>query len=107
MNNFCQTYFDNILIYNYIKKKYIRHVHLMLNKFRKIDLQMNIKKCEFNIEKSVYLNVIISKSDFWINSEKIKIIINWIISINLRKVQDFVKFANFYQRFIKNFSKII
>ena len=48
----------------------------MLNKFREIDLQMNIKKCEFNIEKIVFLNVIISKFDLRMNSEKMKIIVN-------------------------------
>ena len=79
----------------------------MLNKFREIDLQMNIKKCEFDVEKIVFLNVIISESDLRMNSEKMKIIVNWFISINLKKLQDFVRFANFYWRFIKNFSKII
>ena len=107
MNDFCQVYLDDILIYNRIKKEHIRHVCLMLNKLREIDLQMNIKKCEFDVEKIVFLDVIISRSDLRMNSEKMKIIVNWIISINLKKVQGFVKFANFYRRFIKNFSKII
>ena len=79
----------------------------MLNKFREIDLQMNFKKCEFDVEEIVFLNVIISKSDLRMNSEKMKIIVNWIISINLKEIQGFVKFANFYRRFIKNFSKVI
>ena len=48
----------------------------MLNKFHKIDLQVNIKKCKFNVETIVFLNVIISKSDLRMNSEKIKIIVN-------------------------------
>ena len=59
-----------------MKKKYIRYIRLILNKFRKIDLQMNIKKCEFNVKKIVFLNIIISESDFRMNSEKIKIIVN-------------------------------
>ena len=79
----------------------------MLNKFRETDLQINIKKCEFNIEKIVFLNVIILKSNLRMNLEKMKIIVNWIISINLKKVQNFVRFANFYRQFIKNFLKII
>ena len=107
LNDFCQVYFDDILIYSRIKRKHIHYVRLMLNKFREIDLQVNIKKCEFDVKTIVFLNVIISKSDFRMNSEKIKIIVNWIISINLKKMQDFVKFANFYRRFIKNFSKVI
>ena len=79
----------------------------MLNKFREIDLQMNIKKCEFDVEIIVFLNVIISESDLRMNSKKIKIIVNWIISINLKEMQGFVKFANFYRQFIKNFLKVI
>ena len=107
LNDFCQVYLDDILIYNHIKKKHIHHVRLMLNKFREVGLQMNIKKCEFDVEKIVFLNVIISKSDLRMNSKKMKIIVNWIISINLKEVQNFVEFANFYRRFIKNFSKVI
>ena len=79
----------------------------MLNKFREIGLQMNIKKCKFDVETIVFLNVIISKFNFRMNLKKIKIIVNWIILINLKEMQNFVRFANFYQRFIKNFSKII
>ena len=48
----------------------------MLNKFHEINLQMNIKKYEFNIKKIVFLNVIISKSDLQMNSKKVKIIVN-------------------------------
>ena len=48
----------------------------MLNKFREINLQMNIKKCEFDIEKIVFLSIIISRSDLRMNSEKMKIIVN-------------------------------
>ena len=79
----------------------------MLNKFREIDLQMNIKKCEFDVEKIMFLNVIILRSDLRMNLKKMKVIINWIISINLKEIQNFVRFANFYRRFIKNFLKII
>ena len=107
LNDFCQAYFDDILIYNRIKRKHIRHVRLMLNKLREAGLQMNIKKCEFDVEEIVFLNVIISRSDLRMNSEKMKIIVNWFISINLKKVQGFVRFANFYRQFIKNFSKVI
>ena len=86
LNDFCQAYLDDILIYNRIKKEHIRHIRLMLNKLREVDLQMNIKKCEFDVEEIVFLNVIISESDLRMNSKKMKIIINWIISINLKKV---------------------
>ena len=69
---------------------------------------MSRKSCQENrVKKIVFLNVIISRSDLRMNLKKMKIIVNWIISINLKEMQDFVRFANFYRQFIKKFSKII
>ena len=48
----------------------------MLNKFREIDLQINIKKYKFDVEKIMFLNIIILRFDLRMNSEKMKIIIN-------------------------------
>jgi len=39
--------------------------------------------------------------------EKIKTIIKWKTPRNLTDVQAFIRFANFYRRFIRDFSKII
>ncbi len=41
------------------------------------------------------------------NLFKIKMILQWSTSKNLKHVQDFLEFCNFYKWFIKNFAKII
>ncbi len=41
------------------------------------------------------------------NSIKVKVIVNWTTSINLKEVQSFVRFINFYHCFIKNFLKLV
>ncbi len=41
------------------------------------------------------------------NSIKVKVIVNWTTSINLKEVQSFVRFINFYYCFIKNFLKLV
>ena len=41
------------------------------------------------------------------NSIKVKAIVNWTTFINLKEIQDFVNFVNFYQYFIKNFLKLV
>ncbi len=68
---------------------------------------MNIWKCEFNVEETVFLKVIVSELDLRMNFSKMTVIVSWITSINLKKIQSFVKFVNFYRRFIKNFSKLV
>jgi len=37
----------------------------------------------------------------------VKVIVNWATSINLKEVQSFMRFINFYRCFIKNFSKLV
>ncbi len=107
LNDFCQVYLDDILIYSKMRKKHRDHVKLVLNRLREAELQMNIRKCEFDVEETVFLEVIVSELDLRINLSKVTVIISWITSINLKKIQDFVRFVNFYRRFIKNFSKLV
>ncbi len=68
---------------------------------------MNIWKCKFNVEETVFLEVIVSELDLRMNLSKMTVIVNWITSINLKEIQNFVRFVNFYRRFIKNFSKLV
>ncbi len=107
LNDFCQVYLDDILIYSKMRKKHRNHVKLVLSWLREAELQMNIRKCEFNVEETVFLRVIVSELDLRINLSKVTVIVSWITSINLKEIQDFVRFVNFYRRFIKNFSKLV
>ena len=107
LNNFCQVYLNDILIYSKMKKKHRNHVKLVLSRLREAELQMNIQKCEFNVEETVFLEVIVSELDLRMNLSKVTVIVSWITSINLKEIQSFVRFVNFYRRFIKNFSKLV
>ena len=49
LNNFCQTYLNDILIYSKIKKEHVKYIRLILQRLREIDLQINILKCEFHV----------------------------------------------------------
>ncbi len=107
LNDFCQVSLDDILIYSKTRKKHRNHVKLVLRQLREAELQMNIWKCEFNVEETVFLEVIISELDLRMNFSKMTVIISWITLINLKEIQSFVKFVNFYRHFIKNFSKLV
>ncbi len=107
LNDFCQVYLDNILIYSKTQQEHRQHVKMILNHLWEADLQVDIRKCEFDIEETVFLEVIVSKQDLRMNFIKVKVIVNWTTSINLKEAQSFVRFVNFYRCFIKNFSKLV
>jgi len=106
LHKFCQIYLNDILIYSKILKKHRTHVKKMLDKLREVDLQINIDKCEFKIQKISFLKLLIFINDLWMNFQKVDVIRSWKVSQSLTHVQIFIDFCNFYQWFIKNFSKI-
>ena len=92
LNDFCFEYLDDILIYNEIRNDHVEQIFKMLKRLQKIDLFLNIDKCEFFVQKIKYLNLIITIDD---------------IKMNLNDVQIFLKFANFYKKFIMKYFKLV
>jgi hypothetical protein len=107
LNDFVSIYMNDILIYSNFKKKHVKHVKKMLQRLRNADLQANIDKCEFFVHETKYLDFIVDRNDIRMNLEKVETILQWTISQNLKQVQKFLKFCNFYRRFIRNFAKIV
>ncbi len=106
LHKFCQIYLNDILIYSKILKKHKTHVKEMLDKLREVDLQINIDKCKFKIQKILFLKLLIFINDLRMNFWKVDVIRSWKVSRLLTHVQIFIDFCNFYQWFIKNFLKI-
>ena len=39
--------------------------------------------------------------------EKVKAVLDWLVPKLVKKVQKFMRLANYYKRFVKNFTKIV
>ena len=76
LNCFIQVYFDDILIYSKICRKHINHIYSVLKRLWEADLQIDIQKCKFYVQKTKFLKLILITEEFKINSKKIKAIKN-------------------------------
>ena len=76
LNDFYQIYLNDILIYSRIKKDHIKYVRLILQKLREIDLQMNILKCEFYVQKTKFLSLLMFIDGLRMNSTKIQAVVD-------------------------------
>ena len=99
LHKFCQIYLNDILIYSKTLKEHRTHVKEVLEKLHEVDLQINIDKCKFKIQKISFFKLLIFINDLQINFQKVDVIQDWKVSWSLIYVQIFIDFCNFYQWF--------
>lgn len=102
---FCTAYLDDILIYSNSLKEHKHHVRQVLQRLREFGLQADISKCEFHVQEVKYLGLIVSTEGIKMDPGKVAAVADWPQPRNVKDVQSFLGFANFYRRFIKDFAK--
>jgi hypothetical protein len=60
LHKFCQAYLDDILIYSKTLKEHRTHVKEVLGKLREAGLQIDIDKCEFEVQETSFLGLLVS-----------------------------------------------
>ena len=100
------NYMDDFVIPAKMMKKLKEQTIQFFKIAEKHNLYFKRLKYNFNIEVILILGVVIGKGQVQMEEEKIKIVKEWKISNKVKEIESFLDFANFYRRFIKNFSYI-
>ena len=94
---FVTAYLDNILIYTKSTlKEHIQEVKKVFKALQKADIRLLPDKCKFHVKTVKFLGSIITTNGIQMDNEKVKAIREWPEPRNLKEVQDFLGFANFY-----------
>jgi hypothetical protein len=99
-------YLNDILIFFKNKESHVKHIWKVLKRLRANDLFANLEKCFFFKHEIDYLEFIMSENDITMNSSEINIIMSWSMIKFFKNIQIFLKFVNFYRRFIARFSQL-
>ncbi|KAL0197996.1 hypothetical protein M9458_006536, partial [Cirrhinus mrigala] len=106
LHRFVVVYID-ILIYSRNMAEHRQHVQQVLQKLRQHQLYLKLEKCEFHKSSVQFLGYNINSEGVLMDQGKVDAIQNWPQPDSIKALQHFLGFANFYRRFIKDYSSII
>ncbi|MBW0568138.1 hypothetical protein O181_107853, partial [Austropuccinia psidii MF-1] len=101
------VYLDDIMVFSKSEEEHVTHVSTVLSRLRANNLFAKASKCLFHVSSVEYLGYVVSSEGLKMDQAKVQQILNWPPPRNLKALQSFLGFANFYRRFIKNYSKKI
>lgn len=104
---FCVVYLDDILIYSDSEEEHLQHLREVLERLRRFALYANLKKCKFFTQEVEFLGYIVSVAGVAMDQRRVDTIEEWLRPTSVKEIQIFLGFANFYRRFIRNYSKIV
>ncbi len=107
LNQFVFVYLDDILIFSGSLEEHEGHVSRVLQRLLDNHLYMKPEKCEFHVTQAQFLGFIITPGHVEMEPKKVEAVLNWPIPTTVKEVQRFIGFANFYRRFITNFSSVV
>ncbi|KAJ8356966.1 hypothetical protein SKAU_G00197600 [Synaphobranchus kaupii] len=100
------VYIDDILIFSKSPQEHILHVREVLQRLLENQLFVKAEKCSFHVSSVPFLGFIIEEGSIRADPVKVKAVTEWPQPTSRKHLQQFLGFANFYRRFIRNYSVI-
>src|ERR1700722_139171 len=100
------VYMDDILIFGKDRADHRQQVRRVLDVLRQHKLYLKLEKCEFEMQETEYLGMIISEGNVSMDPVKVQGIVDWPTTNCKKDIQRFLGFCNFYRRFIRNYSAV-
>ena len=114
----CSAYIDDILVWSHGSlSDHIQKVKKVLECLRSAGLFLKAEKCEFHVSRTLFLGFILTTHGLEMDPKKVSAIETWPEPIGLsrppapphvilKRVQQFLGFANYYRRFVRGYSRV-
>ncbi|GBG89253.1 hypothetical protein CBR_g48960 [Chara braunii] len=106
LDRFVVVYLDDIRIFSKTLQEHQGHLRQVLEKLREANFKINVKKCEWAKTQVLYLGHVLDGEGIKPEDSKIAVIKDWLTPRTLTKLRSFLGLANYFKKFVRNFSTI-
>ncbi|KAJ9534690.1 hypothetical protein QJQ45_013074 [Haematococcus lacustris] len=100
------VYIDDILVMSETPEEHVQHLSQVLELMKTHKLFAKLSKCEFNRPELSFLGHIVGRNGVAVDPAKVKAVAEWPEPQSLKDLQAFLGLANFFRRFIRDFSSV-
>lgn len=104
--NICFVYIDNIIIHSPSVAEHFKDLQTVLHRLQEAGLTINLKKSKFCLKELTFLGHVVSVNGITADSSKVEAIRSYPVPRNIKEVQRFLGLAEWYHRFVPDFSKV-
>ena len=106
LHRFVQAYLDDILVYSKTLKDHRLHVRQVLERLREAGIQADVDKCEFHVQETKFLGLIISTKGIQIDPHKVSTILDWLNQLFSAMLDHFSDLVTFIDVLFKTFQPL-